>query len=211
MTPIFISFCCANTGAATIAAIMAAGMKRVTNLRMVSSSVDEPGWRAKNYFLVLPSVSNRPEDVKQSKTGGAVEGGYENVRRLVTDHPQSRNLPALPVEENDTGRSEQAEALEQCLVLGRIGGDIRLQQQHPLEFRFHPGVSESECLHFLARDAPVGVEIEHHRFAGGLQLRFESGEVADARKAHVARSTLGAGRKPGERPQHIAPARERAD
>src|ERR1035438_524685 len=125
MTPIFISFCCANTGAAAIAAIRTAGTKRVANLRMATSSVDKPGKQAKNDFLVLPSVPNRPEDVKQSKAGGAVKGGKENVRRLVTDHPQPRDFFALTIEENDAGRSEQAEALEQGLVLGRIGGDVR--------------------------------------------------------------------------------------
>ena len=70
-----------------------------------------------------PRRRTRPE----SKRGGAVERGEESVRRFVADHPQALHFPALAVEENDARRPEQAEALEQCLVLGRIGGDIRAQ------------------------------------------------------------------------------------
>jgi len=42
----------------------------------------------------------------------------KNVRRLVAYHPQALDFPALAIEKDDAGRIEQAEALEQRLILG---------------------------------------------------------------------------------------------
>ena len=54
------------------------------------------------------------------------QGLGEGGGRSEADH--AVRLLALLVEQDDAGRAEQAEALEQRLVLGVIGGDIGLDQ-----------------------------------------------------------------------------------
>src|SRR5436190_11774956 len=90
----------------------------------------------------------------------------EALRRLVADDAELRNLAPLRVEEDDARRSEEPEALEQRAV-GCVGRrNIRLQEQHAIELGAHPRIGQGEFLHLLARHAPVGIEIEHHRTTG---------------------------------------------
>ena len=72
------------------------------------------------------------------------------------------------------------EALQQRLVFRRVGRDVNLQQQHAAHFGFDARVAEGKRLHFLAGHAPVGVEVEHHRPARGLEPCIQLGKRADA-------------------------------
>src|SRR5207253_1361358 len=64
----------------------------------------------------------------------------EALRRLVADHPQSRDFLPLGVEEDDAWRSVERKALQQLTVRGARRGEIRLQQQHGRELRADPCV-----------------------------------------------------------------------
>ena len=115
-------------------------------------------------------------DAAKAIQGGAMRRGAgkrleEALGVLVADHPQAPDLAALRVEEDDSRRAEQREALEQRLVLRGVRGHVRLQQQHAVELRLHARLAEGEGLHLLAGDAPVGIEVEHHRLARRGELR----------------------------------------
>src|SRR5437868_4272379 len=96
--------------------------------------------------------------------------------RLVADDAQLRHLSALRIEEDDAGRTEKREALQQFAVGRRRRGDVGLQEHHAVKRRAHACVGQGVLLHLLARDAPVGIEIEHYRPSGGAQPVLELGE-----------------------------------
>src|SRR3954471_7710035 len=93
--------------------------------------------------------------------------------RLVTDDAQLRYLPAPRIEEDDAGWTEKREALQQFAVGGGRRGDVGLQEHHALERHAHACVGQGVLLHLLARDAPVSVEVEHHRTSGAAQPVLE--------------------------------------
>src|SRR5687767_9453080 len=95
-----------------------------------------------------------------SETDCAQSGG-EAFCVLKSDHPCAVNLAPLRVEEDRAGRAEQAKTLEQRAVVVVVGGDVGFQQQCARHLVGHRRVAEREALHLLARDAPVGIEIEH--------------------------------------------------
>ena len=66
------------------------------------------------------------------------------------DHARGGVLLAGRVEEQDARRAEQAESLEQRLVLGRVRGDVDLQQQRVGHAAAYRGVAEGQMLHLLA-------------------------------------------------------------
>ena len=72
------------------------------------------------------------------------------------------------------GGPNDAEALQQRLIGVVVRGDVGLQQHEVDSAVCTSGLRERELLHFLAADAPVGVEIEHDRLVGG----FRGGELA---------------------------------
>src|SRR4051794_8716856 len=82
-----------------------------------------------------------------------VEALQELVRRLIADDP--RHLVALVIEENDSGRAEQLEALEEELIVGAVRSYVRTQQIQLREPRLDPRIRERQALHFLAGHAPV--------------------------------------------------------
>jgi hypothetical protein len=94
-----------------------------------------------------PSIRARPRGPALQEAFGV----------LVADHAQTLQFAPLRVEENDAGRAEQVEALEQRLVLGAVAGDVGLQQQHAVQLRLDARIAEGERLHFLAGHAPVGI------------------------------------------------------
>src|SRR5690606_8042603 len=83
----------------------------------------------------------------------------ERLRLHEPHHAHALALLARAVKEDDPRRPEQAEALEQRLVLVVVGGDVGLEQQHLAHALRHPRVAEGEALHLLARHAPVGIEV----------------------------------------------------
>src|SRR3546814_10110823 len=50
-----------------------------------------------------------------------------------------------------------------------VGGDVGLEQDEVRQRRLHARVGEGVGLHFLARHAPVGIEVEQQRLARGLR------------------------------------------
>src|SRR5919109_2787320 len=82
---------------------------------------------------------------------------------LVADDAQVRDLAPGRVEEDDAGRAEEREALEELAVDGARSGHVRLQQQDLPELGPHARVAQGEFLHLLTRNAPVGIEVEHDR------------------------------------------------
>ena len=67
---------------------------------------------------------------------------------------------------SDARRPEQAEALQQRAILGAVGVTSACSSSSP-PAALHGRVGEGEALHLLARDAPVGIEVEHHRRPAG--------------------------------------------
>ena len=77
-----------------------------------------------------------------------------------------------------------------------------MQQYHVIEARPHIGIAEGLVLELLAGHAPVGVEVQQHRFAaGGGELRLEVIQGLDADK--LGRLGLGAGLDAGHGQQQI--------
>ena len=88
---------------------------------------------------------------------------------LIPNESHALNFTALPIEEQDARGAEDFEALEQCRIIGRSGGNINLQQYHVSQPGLHLRIGECEALHFLAGNAPVGVKIHHHVFVPRLE------------------------------------------
>src|SRR5262245_21906359 len=65
------------------------------------------------------------------------KGLEEALGGLVADHAQARDLAALRIEEDDSGRPEKRKALEQRFVLGAVCGDVDLEQEHLVELGAH--------------------------------------------------------------------------
>src|SRR5471032_196904 len=103
--------------------------------------------------------------------GEFVQALQERIRRLVPDDPH--HFVALRIEEDDARRPEQPEALEQRLIVGIIRRDVSAQQVELRQARTYPRIAEREMFHLLARHAPVRVEIEHGRTAGGLERQIQ--------------------------------------
>jgi hypothetical protein len=77
---------------------------------------------------------------------------------LKADHAHAFDLLAGAVEKDDSRRAVELETLQQRLVGVRVGSDVGLQQCPAGQFRLHARIGEGETLHFLARDAPVGIK-----------------------------------------------------
>src|SRR6476620_5247412 len=160
-------------------------------------------WKA---YFNTPRRSRRSEPC-------LAQGLDEAAAVLVADQAGGANLLAAGVEEDRPRRAEQAEPLQQRAVIGVVRRDVGLQQQRAGELLLHRGLGEREALHLLARDAPVGVEIEHHRAAGRAQGGVELVDAPDALEARHAgrRVDVAACRESGERLERIGRARGRAD
>ena len=67
-----------------------------------------------------------------------------------------------------------------------IRGHIHLQQQQSVQALTHCRIGEGVALHLLARHAPVGIEIQHHRFVlgGDTQLLRQLIEIIDTHELH---------------------------
>jgi hypothetical protein len=82
--------------------------------------------------------------------GDEVEGFRELFRRLVTDDPHAADLAAVAVVEHDSRRTEEAEALQERLVLGahyeRENAD-RLCEPDPARAlaAFGPALAAASC------------------------------------------------------------------
>src|SRR5256885_8638878 len=109
---------------------------------------------------------------------GSGKGLEEAFRWLVAHDAQAWNLAPLRIEEDDAGRTEKREALEKRAIGVARRRHIRLQEKHAIELGAHPGIGKRELLHFLARHAPVGIEVEH----GGLFRRGEALVELDHRR-----------------------------
>src|SRR3954449_2427741 len=92
-------------------------------------------------------------------------------------------LTSLRTKKQNSGRTEQSEALEQLRVLSGICRHVRLQQQHFLHALTHARIGEGEALHLFARHAPVGVEVEHDGLASGGHSLLQLCHRADLLKA----------------------------
>ena len=74
------------------------------------------------------------------------------------------------------------------------------------------GVGEREALHLLARDAPVGVEVEHHRASGRCSsARSSSATLRTGRKSTASRRARRPGAQMLQRLQRVAAPRGCAD
>src|SRR5688500_1804418 len=142
---------------------------------------------------------------------GEVEGLQEAPGALVPDYAQAFYFLSLRVEKDDPGRAEQREALEQCAIGFAVGGHVYLEQKHAVERGAHSRVAEGERLHLLARDAPVGIEIEHHRPPGRGEPAFQLAERRDAVPGQRGGRCRRLATELGKRAQRVAAARERAD
>ena len=76
-------------------------------------------------------------------------------------------LPGL-IEKYDAGRAEQPEPCEQLFILGRVFCHVGLKQYDVMQLAPDGRIGKGEVFHFLAADAPVGIEIEHHIAASRL-------------------------------------------
>src|SRR5262249_25280399 len=90
-------------------------------------------------------------------------------------HSQPFDFTAGAVEEHDAGWAEEAELLEQRLVLGRVGGDIRAQHEEICQTLPYLRIGEREALHFLAGGTPFGRELESDRRPRARQSAFQFG------------------------------------
>ena len=84
--------------------------------------------------------------------------------------------------------SKDAEALEHRLIIVVVGGDISAQQRQGRQRGTHLRIREGVAFHFLARRAPVRVEIEHYCAARGRRSAdraVEFGDIGDARELHL--------------------------
>ena len=101
---------------------------------------------------------------------------------ILVAYDSGRHFTSLLIEKENAGWSEQAEALQQCEIVVRVGRYIGLQQHEILQAALNPRVTEGIALHFLASHAPIGIKIEHHRFAissGDALVEFLQGFDGD--------------------------------
>ena len=69
-------------------------------------------------------------------------------------------------------------------MIGTAGSHVGLQLDHAGQSRLHRRIGEGVTLHFLATHAPVGIKIEHYRFALGCRDRgIEFGHAANPLKS----------------------------
>ena len=94
------------------------------------------------------------------RDGGELGGFHES------DHAVLRSFGAVGAPERDGRGAEDPEALQQRLIGCVVGRDIGLQQHGTCERPLHGFVGEGITLHLFAGDAPIGIEIEHHRTTG---------------------------------------------
>src|SRR5437763_8523555 len=74
----------------------------------------------------------------------------EALGRLIADDAQFGHLSALRIEEDDAGRTEKREALQQLAVGRRRPGDVGLQEHRPVKRRAHACVGQGVLLHLFA-------------------------------------------------------------
>lgn len=113
----------------------------------------------------------------------AAKPGREIVSVAVSDDTVQLLGSANP-KEDDARRAEKAETLEQVLVVLAVVGPVRLEQQQAVELFTDTCVDEGEVLHLLARDAPVGIEIQRHGPIGTGQACVKFGRPMPALELH---------------------------
>ena len=95
----------------------------------------------------------------------ALQGLQEALGVLEADHARAVDLAARASKKIVPGRAEQAgSACSSSRSSALLRGHVGLQQQRAARAcACTCRVAEGEALHLLARDAPVGIEVEHHR------------------------------------------------
>src|SRR5687768_4854645 len=101
----------------------------------------------------------------------------ETGRRRESYQPEVFPLDSVSAEKRNRRRAEDLEASKQRLVGVVVGGHVGLQQHSPGQRSLHGGIREREAFHLLARDAPVCIEVEHHRLARRCCARHGTFEV----------------------------------
>src|SRR5204863_1832926 len=103
--------------------------------------------------------------------------------------------------------AEETKPLEQRFVVSVVRRHIGPQQLHAGQLVGDPGIVEGEAIHLLARDAPVGVEVEYRRLAPCVrERRIELVDALDATPGQRFRLRGARTRgQPFQRPQYVAP------
>src|SRR6266702_2898877 len=83
-----------------------------------------------------------------------------------------RLLLTVPVVENQCRWPEKPEATQHRRVFGGISCHVDAEQFPVRELTYDALVGKGEALEFLATDAPVRVEIDHHWLAARLRERL---------------------------------------
>src|SRR6185436_7846552 len=120
--------------------------------------------------------SQRPPRVISAFASETGEMRTECIRIDETDKAERAALAAVRAEECGGGRPVDAETAEQSLICLAARGHVRLEQHVAGEVLLDLGQGECVLLHFLARDAPVRVEVQHCGLAGrprGFELTIE--------------------------------------
>src|SRR6056297_3274207 len=130
--------------AGPVAGLSGGSSKRDSHMPAATETARTRIIRTRGISVCLCSHGGGRRGDGQGRMGGELVGGHE------THHLVGTALLAVRSEEYDRGRSEDAEVLQQRLVLRIVRGHVRLQQDDAVELRMHLGVAEGVLLHLLA-------------------------------------------------------------
>ena len=91
---------------------------------------------------------------------------------------------AVCVDDEDARRAVEAVFFQHCLMVGRVGGYVDLEEAFHIDGFMHLRLVERVACHFFAGNTPVGVEIQNDGFVRvgfqcGIHSGFEFGDVGE--------------------------------
>ena len=96
----------------------------------------------------------------------------EFLCRHETDNLAPAYLHAISIEKNNSRGAKDIESLQEFAVPIIVVSNVGLEKQNIAQRILDRAIGKRIALHFLARHAPVRVEVQHHRGPGGGDVRL---------------------------------------